>query len=349
MLEKLADSAEITFQKSSDHWSELREVCENSGGISSFIDLGRSEEGRKICGARLGRGEKQVSLIGGSHSDEPAGPETLRVFITEIAKYGTDYSSLLNRFTFFVFPQVNPDGEAKNQSWLKPEPHPGKYLSSAFREPPGRDLEFGYPDLRRENRLLSDFWRKTGPFSLHISFHGMGFSEGVLFLIERHWISRTVELRAAVLRIAEKYDLPLHDHNRKGEKGFYYIGPGFSTTPEASMMRMHFESQGDAKTAALFKLSSMEFIQSLGGDPVCCVTELPLFLLSSPQKEHKPGTPDLYNRFQEEKEQITLELSRDTDNTGPSWEYKDMTIIPLGMRKAVQIQLEILESALKGI
>jgi hypothetical protein len=89
----------------------------------------------------------------------------------------------------------------------------------------------------------------------------------------------------------------LHDHDRKGEKGFTYLGPGFTTTPEGGAMRRHFEQLGDPGTAALFHQSSMEFVRSLGGDPLCLVTELPLFVVPNP--DPVPGTPTAYLALRE--------------------------------------------------
>ena len=65
--------------------------------------------------------------------------------------------------------------------------------------------------------------------------------------------------------------------DRNGEKGFQYIGPGFTTTPEGQAMRAYFKSIGDEQTVSLFRDSSMEFVRKLGGDPLCLVTEIPLF------------------------------------------------------------------------
>ena len=123
----------------------------------------------------------------------------------------------------------------------------------------------------------------------------MGVSEGAMLLIERHFIDRTESLRAGFVAAARAAGLDLHDHDRKGEKGFQYIGPGFTTTPEAAAMRAHFLAIGDGKTAALFHQSSMEFVRSLGGDPLCLVTELPLFVIPNPAPT--PGVPRAYLDF----------------------------------------------------
>ena len=44
-------------------------------------------------------------------------------------------------------------------------------------------------------------------------------------------------------------------------------------------MKEHFIGLNDSRTARLFLPSSTEWIQSLGSDPLCVVSELPLFLV----------------------------------------------------------------------
>ena len=95
----------------------------------------------------------------------------------------------------------------------------------------------------------------------------MGFSDGGFLLIEKHWIDRTQKLREKYSQKILDTGLKLHDHDRNGEKGFQYIGPGFTTTPEGQAMRGYFKSIGDEQTVALFRDSSMEFVRKLGGDP----------------------------------------------------------------------------------
>ncbi|MEM8885718.1 MAG: peptidase M14 [Planctomycetota bacterium] len=229
--------------------------------------LGHSEEGRPIEGLVLGDGPRRMSLVAGAHADEPVGPCTLRAF--DAAPDG---------WTCVIVPDVNPDGAARNAVWWDRFPDRDAYRAHRRRELPGRDVEFGYPAMRPENEAVSAFLRAHGPFDLHLSLHGMGEQEGALLLIERSWVDRTRELRAAYADALRDAGLPLLDRDRDGEKGFEYIGPGFWTTPRSDAMRAHFEALGDAETAARFHRNSMEFVRSLGGDPLCLVTEIPLFV-----------------------------------------------------------------------
>ncbi len=250
------------------------------------VRLGESEEGRSIDGVVLGRGERHVSLLAGNHPDEPVGPDFLRRFAGAVSHCPDAYGPLLDAFRFFIAPHTNPDGAFRNRAWRKvwnesadrTEAIAAAYLRHAMREPPGRDVEFGFPDMRPENRAVAAWLRKHGPFVLHGSLHGMGISGGALLLIEKHWGYRAARLQARFREAAQAERLPLYDRNRQGEKGFFYLAPGFWTTPEAPAMRAFFEARGDMETAALFRSSSMEYVRSLGGDPLCYVTELPLFL-----------------------------------------------------------------------
>ena len=232
-------------------------------------------------------------------------------------------------------PHLNPDGEARNRAWTAQWPDAVAYLNLAFREKPGRDLEFGYPDMRVENRLVADLLPWHAPFALHMSLHGMAVAEGAMLLVERHWIDRTPGLRAAFVAAALGEGLAMHDHDRQGEKGFTYIEAGFWTTPEGAAMRRHFEARGDKETAALFHQSSMEFVRSLGGDPLCLVTELPLFVLKNDAPQ--PRVPTAYLAF--------MDKVRRGEPVGAELEQ----LRPLDLRTAVRLQRKALELGLEAV
>ena len=280
------------FLDPDDAAERIRRAAAEHPGLVRLARLGESEEGRPIDGVVLGRGGLHVSLMAGNHADEPVGPDFLRRFVAAVLDSPDACRPLLDAFRFFIVPHTNPDGAFRNRAWRTVwnessapdsagdwgEAVAAAYLRHAVREPPGRDVEFGFPDMRPENRAAAAWLRKHGPFALHGSLHGMGISGGALLLIEKHWGYRATRLQAHFREAAHAERLPLYDRNRQGEKGFFYLAPGFWTTPEAPAMRAFFEARGDMETAALFHSSSMEYVRSLGGDPLCYVTELPLFL-----------------------------------------------------------------------
>ncbi|MFB6098677.1 MAG: M14 family zinc carboxypeptidase, partial [Salinibacter sp.] len=279
-LTSLADD-DPSFRAHGPVRAPIEQACRRHPDIASFRELGPSEEGAMLYGVVLGTGPTTVSLIAGNHADEPVGPETLRSFILNGLANRNKMAPWFRRFRFVIVPHTNPDGEARNRPWIDQWPDPKSYLRHAVREKPGRDLEYGFPDMRPENAHVSAFLREFGPLDLHASLHGMSAGEGAMLLINRPWTFRTQALRDDFVTAAAAEGLPMHDHNRKGEKGFFWIEPGFQTTPRGDAMQTYFRAQDDPATAQQFHDSSMEFVASLGGDPLSLVTELPLFLIQN--------------------------------------------------------------------
>lgn len=321
----------------------LRTACADHPR-ATWHELGTSEEGRPIHAAVLGNGPFTVSLIAGNHADEPVGPETLRTLIERGLQEGSPLTPWLDRVQFVVVPHANPDGEARNRPWVANWPSLEAYLQHVEREPPGRDLEFGFPDMRKENRIVATFLEQHSPIALHMSLHGMAVSEGAMLLINRPWTFRTQPLRDGFREAARATGLRMHDHNRKGEKGFFYIEPGFTTTPRGDAMRTFFQAQGDETMATRFRQSSMEFVMGLGGDPLCLVTELPLFVIYN--HEPTPGVPERYlalkSQFVEAKQRLAQGQPID-DLIAPF----DME--PLPLPTAMQLQLHALELGLRTV
>lgn len=264
-------------------------------------EIGRSDQGKPIFGFVFGEGARKISLIAGAHADEPAGPNTLYRMTLDMLQYPDRYSSLFQSYQFLIIPHINPDGDKANTDWINRWPDFAAYFQLAKREKPGRDIEFGYPEMRPENRAASDFWSRQGNVDAHFSLHGMAYSEGYLLLINDDWEQATRTWRQNYDRQMARYSLLPHDHNRDGKKGFNYFGPGFSSTPKGSAMRDFFQQNGDNETAALFYDSSMEYHQKKNPDVLCMVTELPLFLIAH---SGNPGQPLNYIALRKELEQV---------------------------------------------
>ena len=308
------DTSALRFRTSAEVFGELQAACETSPHLAAFETIGHSEEGRPIAGVTLGTGLRTVTLVAGAHADEPVGPETLRLLVLDgIAAQGWGapdggLAGLFERFTFRIVPHVNPDAEARNAPWIRAFDAANRdatlaaYLRHRLREPPGRDVEFAYPDARPETAAATRFLFGAGPPVLNASLHGMGFAEGALLLIDRDHLAApgTAALRAGFSEAAAAAGLRLHDHDRGGDKGFLYGGPGFTSTPRGVAMRDHFLALGDTETAARFGLSSMETAALASPDavPLAVVTELPLFVLDA-ETDRMDGVPDLLNRWTE--------------------------------------------------
>ncbi len=297
-----------------------------------------SSSGRPLLAAVIGTGKRQAALVAGTHSDEPVGPETLRLIVTSALRRDYALKNLLRRWTLWIVPHLNPDGEQENFEWIARWPSVEAYLRCVLREPPGRDLEFGFPKMRQENAVLTAFLTHAAPVRLYASLHGMGFGEGAQLLIDRSWVTRTRLMQSAFAREASLCGVGLHDEDRFGEKGFHYIGAGFATTPTGVAMRQHFRVKGDEVTAALFQDSSMEQAACTAPDPcapLCLVTEVPLFRL-----DNNRGS---YRNFREQLPALILQAQR---SKGIADELVSFGVEPVDPRVTIRLQLRAIELGL---
>jgi hypothetical protein len=342
-LSTLADAHDDAFRSREAAHEAIEAAC---AGVddATLHEIGTSEEGRPILGAVVGTGDQTVSLIAGNHADEPVGPETLRTLLADGLGAPDVWGDVRERFRFVIVPHTNPDGEARNRPWIDRWPDPVAYLRHVVREAPGRDLEFGFPAMRPENEHVSAFLRAHGPYALHMSLHGMATAEGAQLLINRPWTFRTEALQAGFRAAAGDAGLRMHDHNRQGEKGFFYIGPGFTTTPRGDAMRTFFHAQNDPDMAARFHQSSMEFVMGLGGDPLALVTELPLFVV--PNDDPTPGVPERHLALKAKLPAMKRRLAADepVDDLLAPFDLR-----PLPVPAAMRLQLRALELGLETV
>ena len=342
-LTRFADP-DPTFRTCKAAHEPLREACTRHPNVAQAVRLGESEQGRTVDGFILGTGDTIVSLIAGNHADEPVGPETLRTLVAGLLEHREDAEALLDAVTFYIVPHTNPDGEARNRPWIEAWPDLKAYARHVDRELPGRDLEFGFPNMRPENQHVAEFLRWHAPIDLHASLHGMAASEGAMLLINRPWTFRTEALQQGYREAAAEAGLRMHDHNRKGEKGFFWIDEGFQTTPRGEAMRTYFAAQGDEEMASRFHDSSMEMVMGWGEDPLCIVTELPLWVVRD--DDPTPGTPETYlalkNRLPDVK--MRLEKGEPVDDL-----LAPFNVEPLPISTAMHLQLTALTLALEAV
>jgi hypothetical protein len=346
--------------------AEMEAACAANPDLATFEVIGHSEQGRPLAGVTLGYGPRLVTLVAGAHADEPVGPATLRALVVEALAArdweapGGGMADLFASATLRIVPHANPDGEAANRPWIdawanlaaRPAEALASYLRYRRREPPGRDVEFGYPAMRPENEAVDRFLFDEGPVAMHASLHGMGFSEGALVLLESAWMG-TPEGRALAegfLASAEAAGLRPHDHDRGGEKGFRYGGPGVWSTPRGRAMQAHFRALGDDETARRFHLSSMERAVETGAGPrgrtaLCVVPELPLFVLRAPHAG-APGVPQTLLEFQQALPDLT-EVALDGHPLDDAVER--FGIETVDAHAAVGLHLRLLDLALDAI
>lgn len=314
-------------------------------GALSSDRIGNSRSGQPVFGVRFGTGSGRVSIVAGSHSDEPIGPMVAQALPVLLAEA---FPELLERLTFHVVPNINPDGADRNRTWFANPPGFRDYACGAFRETPGDDIEFGFGEsevTRPECRAAMSFLRAHGPYDAHFSLHGMPFAEGAWFLLCKEWSEGAPGLLNGLTTLCERLGVPLHDIDRHGEKGFTRIAPGFCTTPHSVPMREHFLGLRDPDTAAKFLPSSMEFIQSLGGDPICMVSEMPLFLIGA----RGPSLEDTgFTRFRDALTIFPAEHP-DWDPTALDDLLARFAVTPFPIDMQIRLQVAMIVAALTAI
>jgi hypothetical protein len=100
-LERLHSYAELV--------KALHQIERQSKGRVSLETIGRSNEGRDIFLAKVGRGPTRVLYITQQHGDEPLGTEAALQLLRRLGSGGA-WDAVLDRLTVLVVPRVNPDG-----------------------------------------------------------------------------------------------------------------------------------------------------------------------------------------------------------------------------------------------
>ena len=342
----------------------IEPILAGSALAADLEEIGRSRDGRPLGAWRGGRGPFSVSLIAGCHADEPVGPATLRRLAGWLATL-PEHDPAVAELRWSIIPHANPDGEAANAVWatrtLEVVDHQGAadhgfdlsaYSAGVVREPPGDDVEFGFPRsagdeaARPENRAIAGFLARGAPYAAHGSLHGMAFAPGPWFLIEAGWANRTAAMRERLRKRVREMGYLLFDPDRGGEKGFGRIDEGFTTRPDSGAMRGHFLDRGDPETAALFRPSSMEHVRSLGGDPLTFVSEMPLFLLPPPGAPRDFPDPATGSEGRVAFHRWLVDLLAGRSTAAAARAAARHRIRPMPIRDQARLQLEFLDAVL---
>jgi len=150
--------------------------------------LGRSKNGRRIFGAKIGSGKKNALVYGFIHSNEAVGAITALELIMEVMSR----ADLQNKYTWHIIPCVDPDGARLNEGWFKGKLTIKKYFKNFFRPAMGHQVEWTFPFEHKnfyfnrpvpETRLLMKLIDKTKP-AFVCPLHNAGIG-GAFFLITR--------------------------------------------------------------------------------------------------------------------------------------------------------------------
>ena len=94
-------------------YSWLDCMQQNFGHKMSMREIGRSSEGRSLKLVQIGESGANKSAVfidGGIHAREWVSPAAVTYLIHRMVETEGEYDSLLDKFTVYVLPIVNPDG-----------------------------------------------------------------------------------------------------------------------------------------------------------------------------------------------------------------------------------------------
>ena len=101
------------YQSVDTIYSWLDCMQQHFGHKMSVRDIGRSSEGRPLKLVQIGeRGTNKpaVFIDGGIHAREWVSPAAVTYLIHRMVETEGEYNNLLDKFTVYVLPIVNPDG-----------------------------------------------------------------------------------------------------------------------------------------------------------------------------------------------------------------------------------------------
>jgi len=177
--------------------------------ISKFIDclgesyndikihrIGKSTEGRDIKVVEVGKGHRRIWIDGGIHAREWISPASVSYILHGLVEEAHLYSDILNTFTFYISPSINPDGyeysRKYDRMWRKtrsrhggrcvgvdPNRNWGHYwggkgasadaCSEIYRGP----RAFSEPETQAVKNFILDR-RRVGGWEMYLTFHSYG-------------------------------------------------------------------------------------------------------------------------------------------------------------------------------
>ncbi|HHT98385.1 MAG TPA: hypothetical protein GXZ90_10890 [Clostridiales bacterium] len=79
--------------------------------ILKYITIGNSHDNRDIVLLKLGKGKIKIIITAGVHGRESINTIVIMKIIEDLASiYKKDKDNILNKFTFYIIPMLNPDG-----------------------------------------------------------------------------------------------------------------------------------------------------------------------------------------------------------------------------------------------
>jgi hypothetical protein len=187
------------------------------------FELCKTNLGQKVPGIRMGRGSKNIFLLGREHGHEPVGTCGLTALIEglaegkipEVNKKFNRANEILNKFTLHIFPLMNPDGAERFSRQIK-NSFPADQFRYCQEDSDKYKFIHSEPGITLKNNRPSHFsdeemkiWRKTGK-----PIGSLFTEDGVELWID--WKYEKAPQTKAIKKIISKYEpslfVDIHAH-----------------------------------------------------------------------------------------------------------------------------------------
>jgi hypothetical protein len=157
--------------------SALATIARASDGRVRLGAIGRSNEGRPLRLATVGRGPTRLLYVTQQHGDEPLGtPAAIQALWVLGVPQSAWHRWLLSRLTIDIVVQANPDGAVRDQRYNHDPTASGEYSSPGV----GYDINRFHNPLTPasdnpvpESQAMLQWWRATRP-SVVVDYHMQG-------------------------------------------------------------------------------------------------------------------------------------------------------------------------------
>ena len=155
------------------------------------VNIGQTFEGRDMIGFKFGSGAKNIVFNGGIHAREWISPAVVIYMANYLTSNNATAIDLRNKFTFTVFPVLNPDGYAYTRSrdrfWRKNRQQlqgtscvgidPNRNFGfqwdadGSSHSPCQEDYRGPAPFVAAESKAITDYIKNLGDVISYIDFH----------------------------------------------------------------------------------------------------------------------------------------------------------------------------------
>ncbi len=241
--------------------------------------LGKSNQGKKILGAKIGIGKQSALVFGFPHPNEPIGSLTCLELIKQIK----NSKVLQNRFTWYIIPCPDPDGSQLNGKWFKGKRTINKYLYNFYRPQINKQIDWTFPvkykkysfnKYHQGTRLLANLIKKTKP-DLVCPLHSTDIGGAYFLLSEK---IQNKKYYKDVFSLCNHLSIPLDLGEAEEELMIPIVKPVYKNYGLNYLYDYYTKEKVDPLKAINHGTDSINYAQKINPKCFGLIPEVPLFI-----------------------------------------------------------------------